>query len=246
MTYTAIQWKKTPSSTAHMTNSTRARANNSHSWSANFSKVFRSKTAVSLIVVNKKKYHRVQCWQSSWNIATYTLWRVHFVALNIKTSILQWGIFSNWVKSFAKPSWSTSVKKSNNYKSKLPCGKKSTSPQATIKTSLLTPTLKGITTTRLTKSMPQCSKPESTAKTPKGQSLKKRKKTCWKKKPSKSTSCSNTPGPTRLSNATSCCAKPTPKITFFLSAKITLPSPHPPSRKNPFMRPQLYKNPRNL
>ena len=128
--------------------------------------------------------------------------KAHFVALSMITSTLQCVTSSNWGRNSAKPSLFTSPKRSRKCKYKLLCAKKSSFPQIMMILSI--PIRKKTTSTIFPKLMKLSLKLGSTVRTPKVLSLKKKKRTCLRKKPLKSILFSNTLGLTPQSNGISC------------------------------------------
>lgn len=110
VTYMDTQWRKMHLFMGPMTKWTPEKARNSLSWSASCSKGFPLKTA-ALSTQTKRKYPHEQFSPNNSKTATFTLWKAHSVALSTRTSTLQCVTSSNWDKSSAKPSLSTSPKR---------------------------------------------------------------------------------------------------------------------------------------
>ena len=118
--------------------------------------------------------------------------KAHSVALSMRTSTSQCVTSSNSGRNFAKPSLSTSLKRSRKCKYKLLCANKSTFLQIMMIPSM--PIRKKTMLTIFPKLMKPSLKPGLTVRTPKVLSLKKKKRTCLSKKPSKSILSSSTLG----------------------------------------------------
>ncbi len=152
----------------------------------------------------------------------------------MRTSILQCVTLSNWDKSSVKQSLSTSPKRSRICKFKQRCDRRSTSLQIMMSLSMHIP--KRTMWTVFRKLTKLCLKPGSIVRTLKGQSLRSKKITCFKRKPLKSTFCLSILDPTLQWNEISCSEKLSPRITSCLKGKSSLRSQLHPSRKNLCMR----------
>lgn len=144
--------------------------------SVNFSRAFLLRTAVLSTPMINKSLQELSSPKNS-SIATSMHCKAHSVVHSTKISILLSGILNSWGKSFPKPSSSISLKKSSKCKYKLPCDNKSTFQVEMTMNHLMATHKKTMSTVSL-KSMRLCFKPESTVKTHKAHSLKRKKKMC--------------------------------------------------------------------